>query len=385
MSEMEQLRGRIDEIDEELVRLFEARMAITEQVGAYKAREGLEITDYRREREVLAKKRELLNDPSLSGDLTALFQTMFALSRKQQNRILHGDGNGMACYAKLEAELGRAREPVENPRVLYQGVPGAYSEEAAIRFFGPQAARVPMERWEDVFLVLREGQADYGVLPVENSSTGAVIEVYDLLQKYDAFIVGEQLLKVNHCLLAPAGATLDTITEVYSHSQGLFQCREFLDEHPGWTRNAMPNTAGSAKYVAECGSLEKAAICSARVAELYGLEILREGINFNRENYTRFIVISPRLEHRADCNKISLLFALPHESGSLYKIITVFAEHGLNLLKLESRPIAGRSWEYRFFMDFAGHLDDPGMETVLRQVAECTTEFRVLGNYRAYG
>lgn len=385
MSEMESLRREIDQIDEKLVRLFEDRMAVTQKVGEYKAREGLAITDYQREREVLVNKRALLQDLALSGDVTALFQTIFALSRKQQNLILHGDGTGAAGFHSLLAELKATRQPVPNPRILYQGVPGAYSEEAAARFFGEEVPRFQKERWEDVFQALRDGDADYGVLPVENSSTGAVVEVYDLLQKYHSFIVGEQMLKVNHCLLAPEGAELNTITEVFSHPQGLFQCKDFLNEHPNWLQTPMPNTAMAAKYVAEGNDPSKAAICSSRVASLYGLKILHDSVNFNKENYTRFLVISPKPERRTGSNKISLLFDLSHESGSLYKVITVFAEHGLNLLKLESRPMVGRSWEYRFFMDFTGHLDDPGMQAVLKEAAQCATEFRILGNYRADG
>ena len=190
---------------------------------------------------------------------------------------------------------------------------------------------------------------------------------------------GKTTVRVEHCLLAPKGATLDTITHVYSHEQGLFQCERYLNAHPNWKQVPQADTAGSAQMVADSGDITKAAICSARAAELYGLEILAHAINHNTQNTTRFVVVSPRLELRPGADKISTLFVLPHEAGSLHEVLTVFNVHGLNLVKLESRPLPERSWEYMFFLEFTGAPDDPAVGDALHELAQTTGEFRVLG------
>ena len=288
-------------------------------------------------------------------------------------------------YARIRAALAGARPPLTQPRVLYQGVPGAYAEEATALFFGEERPRQAAETWEEVFLALREGRADYGVVPIENSSTGSISQVYDLLAKYGHYIVGEQVVKVEHCLLAPQGATLDTVREVYSHEQGLRQCADFLKAHPAWKGIARLNTAEAGRYVAGSGDVTKAAICSRRAAALYGLEILAEHISLSESNYTRFVVVSPVMERRSGSDKVSALFVLPHRSGALHEIMTLFAVNGLNMMKLESRPIVGRSWEYLFFVDFTGDLADPAMDGVLRELSQTAESLRVLGNYRTCG
>ena len=272
---------------------------------------------------------------------------------------------------------------MENPRVVYQGMPGAYSEEAAVNFFGPQVRSQGLNRFEDAFEALACGEADYAVLPIENSTTGAIRQVYDLLLQYQFYLVGETTVKVEHCLMALPGVKLEEITHVYSHEQGLFQSDRFLDRHPDWVRVPQLDTAGSAKYVKEAGDRTKAAICSQRAADVYGLRILVRGVNHNRENYTRFAVIRAKPELRPGSDKITATFRLPHQSGSLHEILTIFAVNGLNLVKLESRPVAGRKWEYMFVVEFTGNLQAPGMDAVLRELDQSTDQFRVMGNYAA--
>ena len=302
------------------------------------------------------------------------------LSRRQQRNLVNEAGN--EGYRQIREAISHSRAPLTAPRVLYQGEPGAYADEAAALFFGEDVPRAHVETWEDIFLTLREGRADYGVLPIENSSTGSISQVYDLLAQYGAYIVGEQTVRVEHCLVALPGACLDGIREVCSHEQGLRQCAEFLKAHPDWRAVPRLNTAESAKYVAERGDLTLAAICSRRAARLYGLDILAEHIHFNAQNDTRFVVVSPVMERRAGCDKVSALFVLPHRSGSLHEIMTIFAVNGLNMMKLESRPIVGRSWEYLFFVDFTGDLAAPGMDGVLLELSQTAEGFRVLGNYK---
>lgn len=381
MDKLDELRREIDGIDRQLAELFLRRMEVTGQVGTWKRNHGMPVLDSVREKDVLARKTALTGDPARRADLAALFESIMAVSRRQQRRLMREADDGCT---RIYTALSTMRQPViDNPRVLYQGQPGAYAEEAAVRFFGETAPRNRTETWEDIFLALNDKTADYGLVPIENSSTGAISQVYDLLAKYGAYIVGEQIVPVEHCLMAPPGATLDSVRDVYSHEQGLIQCADYLKAHPAWTGHPRLNTAESAQYVAGCSSVNKAAIGSRRAAGLYGLTILADHISISEENYTRFVVVSPQIEDRAGRNKVSALFRLPHRAGSLHEIMTIFAVNGLNLLKLESRPIRGRNWEYLFFLDFTGDLTGPGMDGVLRELTQTADGFRILGNYKA--
>lgn len=382
MDELKELRGEIDAIDRQIADLLQQRMDITYRVGRYKQRNQMQVLDEQREKQVLDAKTALSDDPNMQFALTTLFETIMSISRKQQRQLVTERD---PWYDRYQADRAAARAPLTRPRVLYQGEPGAYADEAAARFFGEDVPRDRVATWEEVFLALKEGRADYGVVPIENSSTGSINQVYDLLGRYGAYIVGEQTVKVDHCLMAPKGASLDSLTDVYSHEQGLSQCAEYLKQHPAWTGHAMLNTAAAAKYVAETGDVTKAAIGSRRAAGLYGLEVLAQGINFNADNYTRFVVVSPVMELRPQADKISALFTLPHRSGTLHRIMSIFAVAGLNMMKLESRPVLGKSWEYLFFVDFTGGLDQPGMDGVLHELTQASTSFRVLGNYKASG
>jgi len=383
MSQLDDHRAQIDAIDAELVDLFRRRMAVTEQVGAYKLAQGLPVLDPEREREVLAKKSAMVDDPLLKADVAALYETIMGLSRRQQRRLVHEGAEDPGFAAYLEA-LAHRRAPVEDPRVVYQGEPGCYSEEAAAGFFGEHVNARGLPWFDDVFQALADGQADYAVLPIENSSTGSIRQVYDLLAQYDFCLVGEWQVKVEHCLAALGGVAMEDIKTVYSHEQGLMQCDKFLDGHRAWRRVPVLDTAGSAKQVKETGDTAAAAICSQRAARLYGLDILAAPINHNTANVTRFVVVSPAMELRQGRNIISAVFSTPHQAGSLHEILTVFAVHGLNLQKIESRPIPGRGWEYRFFVEFTGDLTAPGMDGVLHELSQLSADLRILGNFKGY-
>lgn len=274
------------------------------------------------------------------------------------------------------------RDSVPNPKVVYQGEPGAYSEMAARNFFGEDVQSKGLYQFEDTFRALKNGDADYAVLPIENSSTGAIRQVYDLLIQYECYMVGETTVTIEHNLMALPGTKLEDIETVYSHEQGIFQCEQFLNEHMNWKRIPAADTAGSAKMVAELGDPTKAAICSARAAELYGLEILVPSVQTNKLNTTRFVVVSPRMELREGRDKICLSFTIRHQSGSLHHVLTIFANHDLNLVRIESRPIQKRNWEYMFFIELTGNLTDPGMEDILQSVSRITSEFRIFGNFK---
>lgn len=379
MDKLKELRDQIDGIDKDLLALFAQRMDVTRQVGEYKVANHLQVLDAQREQEVLDSKAALA-PPNLQSEARTLFETIMALSRRQQRRMVTADQAAFDQYQAQKAQA--AKGVVENPRVLYQGVPGAYAEEAAAAYFGEGCQRQNLPAWEDIFAALQRGEADYGVVPIENSSTGSINQVYDLLAKYEHFIVGEVKLRISHCLMAPPGVALEDVTEVFSHEQGLSQCAPYLKSHPTWKQTALSNTAAAAQFVAQSGK-PYAAIGSGRCAQLYGLDILAQGISKATENYTRFVVVAPRMELDESRDKISALFTLPHKVGTLHQIMAVCAVSGLNMMKLESRPILEKSWEYRFFMDFTGNLLDPEMDLVLRELIECSTQFRVLGNYRS--
>ncbi len=378
MSELEEYRAQIDVIDRQIAALFRERMGVTRKVGEYKAQRGLPVLDPAREKQVLSAKAALVGD-ELRADITTLFETIMALSRRQQQALAEDGG----WIEEHRAVWSACRMPPERPRILYQGEPGAYADEAAAAFFGPQAPRAHLDTWEEVFEALKDGGGDYGVLPIENSSTGSISQVYDLLARYGAYIVGEHIVKVDHCLAAPHGATVEGLRRVYSHEQGLLQCAEYIKSHPDWEAIPRRNTAESALYVSRRGDSAQGAICSPHAAALYGLDVLARHINQNDRNYTRFVVVSPQPELREGRNKVSATFTLAHESGTLHRIMTVFATGGLNMMKLESRPIPGRSWEYRFFVDFTGDLTAYGMDSILREMSQCAAELRILGNYKS--
>lgn len=382
MSELDELRKEIDAIDRQIVPLYEKRMEVSRKVGQYKLEHDRAILDTGREQEVLAAKAALVRDPDLKHYVVALYEQIMAQSRVIQTKLINGWTPAKErSYQDYHTAMSIVGWQPETSRVIYQGKPGAYGEEATIQYFGSSCDRTSARSFEGVFLAIREGLGGYGVLPIENSSTGSINDVYDLLAKYGCYIVGETTVHVEHCLLAPHGASLGSITDVYSHEQGFFQCREFLSTFPQWQQNVELNTAASAKLVAQSGDPSKAAIASPRAAKLYNLDVLAQRINDNRNNYTRFVVVAEKPCFGEHADKVSVVFTVPHTEGSLHRILSIFATNGLNLLKLESRPIPGRSWEYTFFADFTGHLNGGGMDDVIHQLIDETLSFRILGNY----
>ncbi len=382
MNELEELRRRIDEIDPQIVALYEERMDVCKKVGMYKLRNRIPVLDSGREIELLKGKADLVKEQEMKPYVIALFEQIMAQSRMIQTKLINAWSPAKEkAYHEYKEALGTGRWFPESDRIIYQGQPGAYGEEATIQYFGEECDRTPARSFEGVFIAIREGLGGYGVLPIENSSTGSINAVYDLLGKYGCYIVGETTVHVEHCLASVPGASLGSITDVYSHEQGFLQCREFLSDFPQWNHNVELNTAASAKMVARLNDPGKAAIASRRAAKIYGLDILAEGINTNNHNYTRFVVVAEKPCATEKADKISVVFTVPHTEGSLHRILSVFAANGLNLLKLESRPIPGKSWEYNFFADFTGNLHSEGMDAVVHQLIDETLSFRILGNY----
>ncbi|HXF69824.1 MAG TPA: prephenate dehydratase [Thermoflexus sp.] len=289
--------------------------------------------------------------------------------------------NGVDVGAVSEPDPPEAVPP-RPPRVAFQGEPGAYSHEAALRFLGPALELLPCRTFAEVARAVESGRADFGILPVENSTAGSINAVYDLLLDRDLRIWGEVILRVRHCLLAPPGTSLADIRVVRSHPQALEQCARFIERH-GWEALAAPDTAGSARMLAEHPEPGVAAIAGRLAAERYGLTILAEGIEDDPENATRFFIVSTREPPRAERNKTSIVFSTRHVPGALHACLGEFASRGINLTKLESRPRRGRPWEYVFYVDFEGHWQDPPCREALLGLLQRASFVKLLGSYPA--
>jgi chorismate mutase/prephenate dehydratase len=271
-----------------------------------------------------------------------------------------------------------------NFHVGYQGVPGAYSYLAMNQYFkGCSITSEAFSSFDDVVEAVKNGTVQYGVLPIENSSTGGITNVYDLIRHNNINIVGEKIVKVEHCLLVCPGTQLEEIKKVYSHPQGLAQCHEFFKDHPEMQECPYTNTAKAAQLVSEKKDHALAAIAGAQAAEPYGLEVLMRGIQSNKSNYTRFVIISRQAEIPPEANKITLVVSLPHKPGSLYHVLGHFEQNGINMTNIESRPIEGRPWEYFFHMDITGHLNDQAVQNALAGLSLEDAHYKLLGNYVA--
>jgi len=369
-------RNKLDVIDREIVRLFEERMAICGDVAEYKIGTGKAVYDAERERQKIAAVQELTHSDFNKDAIKEVFSQLMAVSRKFQYGLLaeHGKTEPTGIYEVESLKTFGAR-------VVYQGVEGAYSHAAARAFFGDQVNAYHVNAFEDTMRELEEGRADFAVLPIENSTAGFVIDNYDLLAKYRNYIVGEVYIPISHMLLGLPEAELSDIKTVYSHPQALRQCTDYLDSHKEWGRISVLNTAVAAKKVKEECDKSQAAIASRTAGELYGLKELAQGVNNEKCNTTRFIVLAKAPVYESSASKISLMFEIPHVSGSLYNILGNFIFNGVNMLMIESRPIPEKSFEYRFFVDVEGNLSDASVRNALTGVRAEASALKILGNY----
>lgn len=264
------------------------------------------------------------------------------------------------------------------------GVPASYSDQAMHEYFKGREFRASYcDHFEDVLEAVSEGRARYGVVPIENSSTGGITDVYDLIRKYNCAVVGEKCIKIEHHLLALPGARLEDIRTVYSHPQGFAQCREFFRGHEDWEKVPYFSTSKSAEKVMEDGRLDQAAVASLPAARLYGLSVLAPSIYTNQTNFTRFFIIAREMEISPEANKITLVIAVHHQPGALYHVLGYFFYGGMNMTHLESRPIEGKPFEYFFHIDVMGRLDDPSNAQTLQGLSSMCSYVRILGNYAA--
>lgn len=375
MRDLKELRVDIDRIDREMVALFEERMGIAKEVAEYKIATGKKILDKDRENQKLEAVKALTHNDFNSHGVEELYKQIMGISRKLQYQLMEEKALGRLPFIMVN-ELEK-----KQVRVVYQGVEGAYAQQAMFAFFGENVNHFHVERWRDAMDAIAEGMADYAVLPIENSTAGIVNDNYDLLGEYDNYIVGEQIISIQHALLGTPDAKISDIRTVYSHPQGLMQCAKYLDEHRDWQQISVLNTAVAAKKVAEEKDKTQAAIASILAGRQQGLKILDEGINRSMNNSTRFLIVTNQPIFCRDAKKVSICFEVTHESGCLYNVLSHFIFNNLNMCRIESRPIPDRNWEYHFFVDFEGNLNDSAVKNALRGIREEALNLKILGNY----
>ncbi len=371
-----ELRNKIDGIDKELVRLFAERMETAAAVGKYKLENGVPVFNRQREREIICNMTDSVPE-ELQSYTKTLYQTLFELSRSYQKRIIYPQSQ----FSKMieDAIAGEPKPMPDRASVACQGVEGAYSQFACDKMF-TYPSIMYFSGFEDVFKAVDSGLCRYGILPVENSTAGSVNKVYDLMNQYKFYITHSLKLFIGHTLLAPQGVEISDIKEVFSHEQALNQCSEYLAKM-GVKVTVCENTAAAAKMVASSGRKDCAAIGSKDCAELYGLAVLKTGIQNTDNNYTRFICISKNLEIYAGANKTSIMMTIPHKPGSLYNIISSFAALGLNMTKLESRPLPGTNFEFMFYFDIDASVYSENLRVLLNELEHDAEQFNYLGSY----
>lgn len=337
-----EIRSEIDVVDKSIVKAYEKRMDLCKNVALYKIENDKEVLDTVREKQKIQAVVGMTESEEAKSGIGQVFSQIMATSRKMQYKLLSENGKGINIPFKMVEKLNK-----DDITVVYQGVPGAYSHQAMINYFGKNINNYNVKTFREVMEAVKNGEADYGVLPIENTTAGIVNDVYDLLMEFDNCIQDQTDVIVRHALLGTVDSTMEDIKVVFSHPQGLMQCSEFLEEHKDWQQIAQSNTAGSAKKVLEENDKTQAAIASTSAAEIYGLKVLEENINRNSENTTRFIIVGKDKIYKKNSGKISICFEIQHESGSLYNILSNFIFNGLNMTKIESRPIKDKNWEYR--------------------------------------
>mgnify|MGYP004444502329 FL=1 len=359
------IRQEIDEVDQKLAAALEARLNLVMQVAEYKKNKGLQVKDRDRERAVIEKVAGLMQDPK------------YVIAAKN---IMRGIID-QACLLE-ESKINNTEAKILE--IACFGPEASFTHQALETYFADRKHnRHHFNSFEEVIASVNKGEMDYAVLPIENSSTGGITDVYDLLRQYDCSIVGEQCVRIVQNLMACKGASLETIKTVYSHPQGFLQTKEFFKKLPDVEKVPFFSTAKSAQEVSAKKDLTLAAIASNMAAELYGLEVIAPAINYNTNNTTRFVIIAKKPEYNPLADKITMILAVKHETGSLYKLLASFYHTGLNMLNLESRPMGENNWEYYFFIDVTGNLADPVVKDLMEEIQDNITYCKILGNYKA--
>ncbi len=349
---LEELRKKIDAADDKIVRLIAERIRIAEEIGGEKKRLGKQIEDTTREKVVLEKIKGIARDENISQEgIERIYRQIIATTKS-----------------------------AEGIQVAFQGEPGAYSEEAALQYFGPSIQAKPCESVDDVFKAVEQSKTQFGIVPIENSLEGSVSRSYDLLLDSELKVHGETELRIVHYLIASPETRLDSIKKVYSHPQALGQCQAFL-KHLGCEPVPAYDTAGSVKMIKEKGMTDSAAIASTRAAEIYDMQILAKGIEDNPHNFTRFFILAEHDSPPSGNDKTSIVFSVKHRPGTLYETLKTLSSRNINLTKIESRPRREKPWEYNFYLDFEGHREDKGIRETLEELEKAALFLKILGSY----
>ena len=374
--ELSEIRGKIDAVDDQLLTLFLKRMALSEEVAAYKNEHRLPILNKQREREILAKVTERAGDKERYA--YHLYSTLFELARSRQAELISAPTH---VGARIETALNNGGEVFpQTGLVACQGVEGANSQVACDKLL-PRGNILYVKSFQAVAAAVESGLCKFGVLPIENSSNGSVRAVYQLLQEHDLSIVRSARLCIRHELLALPGVRPEDVTEIYSHEQAIGQCSKFLGGLKDVKVIPCGNTAAAAKMVAESGSRTAAAISSHPCAALYGLTCINDKIQDSDNNYTRFICVTKQPVIYAGANRISLIIAFENKPGALYDILSKLAALDINMTKLESCPVAGSDFEFIFFLELEASVQDPGVLAMLKEMERSCAQFQFLGSY----
>ncbi len=374
--ELEDYRAQIDDIDSNIIDLILRRMAISRDVAAYKVKKDLPVLDPARERQMLSDIAARVGDESAPA-MYALYSLILDLSRSEQNRIV--DGPSPIRKAIEEALEKTPQQFPTRPVVACQGVEGANSQMACERIF-PSGRIKYFNYFENVFAAVESGECDYGILPIENSTAGSVNRIYDLMTENNCYIVRSCRVKIDHCLMANPGATIDGIKEVLSHEQALSQCQHFL-KSLNVKATPVKNTAAAAQMVHESGRTDIAALCSRSCAELYSLDCLKSSVQDVGSNFTRFICISKDLEIYPGANRTSLMLTVPHKRGSLCSVLMRFKALDINLIKLESRPLANSDFDFMFYFDLDISVYSDSFMRVFDDLRGSVRTLKYLGSY----
>ena len=378
-----EIRNRIDHIDRKLVELIEERMEIVKEVALYKKENGMKIFDRKREEEVINKNLSNVKSEELKHYIESILKDIMDSSKEYQ-----------------KFKIGSPKEYVNDmnfngKKLGYTGVPGAYAYEVMVNLLknsknseghmGAEAEEIlNFNTHRELVEGVEAGKVDFAILPIENSIVGEVRDSIDLINKRNIYIVGEVKHKIEHNLLGIKGSKIEDIKRVYSHEQALMQCSEFLGKYPEWEKVKMNNTALSAKYIGDTKNKENAYIANMETREMYNLELLQPDINNEKENFTRFFIVSNKNLICENSEKISVITSTKNESGALMKLLKVFSDYGLNMVNLKSRPKTNKPWEYYFYIDFEGNLEEENVEKALEEIREKSIYLQILGNYKIY-
>ena len=381
--DLEEIRSKIDQIDRKLIELIEERLEIVREVALYKKENNMKIFDRKREEEVVYKNLSNVKNEELKHYIEIILKDIMDSSKEYQ-----------------KFKIGSSKEYVNNldfngKKLGYTGVPGAYAYEVMINLLknsknsdgstGVRAKEIlSFNTHRELVEGVENGKVDFAILPIENSIVGEVRDSIDLINKRNIYIVGEVKHKIEHNLLGIKGSKIEDIKRVYSHEQALMQCSEFLGKYPEWEKVKMNNTALSAKYIGDTKNKENACIANMETREMYNLELLQPDINNEKENFTRFFIVSNKNLICENSEKISVITSTKNESGALMKLLKVFSDYGLNMVNLKSRPKTNKPWEYYFYIDFEGNLEEENVEKALEEIREKSIYLQILGNYKIY-